>query len=423
MDQKLYNSYVKILKNELVPALGCTEPIAIAYAAAKAHEVLGQMPEKIELCCSGNIIKNVKGVKVPNSNGLKGIDVAATLGVVGGRADRELEVLEDVTEADIEKTKELVQQGFCTCTLKEGVENLYIVAKVIAGEHSAEVTIVNRHTLISRIVKDGEVLYQIAAHEDSPEYVDKSVLNVKDILEFADTVRIEDVKDILDRQITMNSAISDEGLNHPYGAQVGRTLLNDYGNDVKIRARARAAAGSDARMSGCELPVVINSGSGNQGITVSVPVIIYAKEYHKSDEELLRALLVSNLIAIHIKTGIGPLSAFCGAVSAGCAAGCAIAFLLGGGIDEVAHTLVNSIAITSGIICDGAKPSCAAKIASSVDAGILGYEMYRHGQQFYGEDGIVSKGVENTIRNICRIGAEGMNGTDEEIIKIMTHCD
>ena len=423
MDQKLYNSYVKILKNELVPALGCTEPIAIAYAAAKAHEVLGQMPEKIELCCSGNIIKNVKGVKVPNSNGLKGIDVAATLGVVGGRADRELEVLEDVTEADIEKTKELVQQGFCTCTLKEGVENLYIVAKVIAGEHSAEVTIVNRHTLISRIVKDDEVLYQIAAHEDSPEYVDKSVLNVKDILEFADTVRIEDVKDILDRQITMNSAISDEGLNHPYGAQVGRTLLNDYGNDVKIRARARAAAGSDARMSGCELPVVINSGSGNQGITVSVPVIIYAKEYHKSDEELLRALLVSNLIAIHIKTGIGPLSAFCGAVSAGCAAGCAIAFLLGGGIDEVAHTLVNSIAITSGIICDGAKPSCAAKIASSVDAGILGYEMYRHGQQFYGEDGIVSKGVENTIRNICRIGAEGMNGTDEEIIKIMTHCD
>ena len=199
--------------------------------------------------------------------------------------------------------------------------------------------------------------------------------------------------------------------------------LVSVGKASEPKARAYAAAGSDARMSGCELPVVINSGSGNQGITVSVPVIIYAKEYHKSDEELLRALLVSNLIAIHIKTGIGPLSAFCGAVSAGCAAGCAIAFLLGGGIDEVAHTLVNSIAITSGIICDGAKPSCAAKIASSVDAGILGYEMYRHGQQFYGEDGIVSKGVENTIRNICRIGAEGMNGTDEEIIKIMTHCD
>ena len=419
MDQKLYNSYVKILKNELVPALGCTEPIAIAYAAAKAHEVLGQMPEKIELCCSGNIIKNVKGVKVPNSNGLKGIDVAATLGVVGGRADRELEVLEDVTEADIEKTKELVQQGFCTCTLKEGVENLYIVAKVIAGEHSAEVTIVNRHTLISRIVKDGEVLYQIAAHEDSPEYVDKSVLNVKDILEFADTVRIEDVKDILDRQITMNSAISDEGLNHPYGAQVGRTLLNDYGNDVKIRARARAAAGSDARMSGCSLPVVINSGSGNQGMTVSLPVIEFAKEWNVSQDKLYRALVVSNLIAVHQKKYIGSLSAYCGAVSAGCGSGAGIAYLYGGDYEVIAHTIVNSLAIVSGIICDGAKASCAAKISAAVDAGIMGYEMYIQGQQFYGGDGIVTHGVENTIRNVGQLAKEGMCETDKEIIRIM----
>ena len=420
MDQKLYNSYVKILKNELVPALGCTEPIAIAYAAAKAHEVLGQMPEKIELCCSGNIIKNVKGVKVPNSNGLKGIDVAATLGVVGGRADRELEVLEDVTEADIEKTKELVQQGFCTCTLKEGVENLYIVAKVIAGEHSAEVTIVNRHTLISRIVKDGEVLYQIATHEDSPEYVDKSVLNVKDILEFADTVKIEDVKDILDRQITMNSAISDEGLNHPYGAQVGRTLLNDYGNDVKIRARARAAAGSDARMSGCSLPVVINSGSGNQGLTVSLPVLEYAREYGKNREELYRALAVANLCAIHQKTAIGKLSAYCGAVTAGSGAGAGIAYLLTGDYKTVAHTIVNALAIVSGIVCDGAKPSCAAKIASAVDAGILGFEMYRKGHQFYGGDGILSKGIENTIRNVGELGRDGMRETDRKILQIMT---
>ena len=421
MDQKLYNSYVKILKNELVPALGCTEPIAIAYAAAKAHEVLGQMPEKIELCCSGNIIKNVKGVKVPNSNGLKGIDVAATLGVVGGRADRELEVLEDVTEADIEKTKELVQQGFCTCTLKEGVENLYIVAKVIAGEHSAEVTIVNRHTLISRIVKDGEVLYQIAAHEDSPEYVDKSVLNVKDILEFADTVKIEDVKDILDRQITMNSAISDEGLNHPYGAQVGRTLLNDYGNDVKIRARARAAAGSDARMGGCSLPVVINSGSGNQGMTASLPVVEYAKELNVGYEKMIRAVALSDLVTIHLKSGIGRLSAYCGAVSAGCGCGAGIAYLYGGGLKEIEHTIVNSIAIDSGMVCDGAKASCAAKIASAVDAGILGYHMYKNGQQFRAGDGLVTKGVEETIRNIGILAREGMRETDREILHIM--CD
>ena len=383
MDQKLYNSYVKILKNELVPALGCTEPIAIAYAAAKAHEVLGQMPEKIELCCSGNIIKNVKGVKVPNSNGLKGIDVAATLGVVGGRADRELEVLEDVTEADIEKTKELVQQGFCTCTLKEGVENLYIVAKVIAGEHSAEVTIVNRHTLISRIVKDDEVLYQIAAHEDSPEYVDKSVLNVKDILEFADTVRIEDVKDILDRQITMNSAISDEGLNHPYGAQVGRTLLNDYGNDVKIRARARAAAGSDARMSGCSLPVV------------------------------------SNLIAVHQKKYIGSLSAYCGAVSAGCGAGAAITYLSGGSYEDVSLTIVNTIGNVGGIVCDGAKSSCAAKIASAVDAAILAHYMGQHHRSFQPGEGIVREDVEDTIKSMGYIGRVGMKDTDTEILNIM----
>ena len=417
MDQKLYNSYIKILKNELVPALGCTEPIAIAYAAAKAHEVLGQMPEKIELCCSGNIIKNVKGVKVPNSNGLKGIDVAATLGVVGGRADRELEVLEDVTDADIEKTKELVQQGFCTCTLKEGVENLYIVAKVIAGEHSAEVTIVNRHTLISRIVKDGEVLYQIAAHEDSPEYVDKSVLNVKDILEFADTVRIEDVKDILDRQITMNSAISDEGLNHPYGAQVGRTLLNDYGNDVKIRARARAAAGSDARMSGCSLPVVINSGSGNQGMTVSLPVIEFAKEWNVSQDKLYRALVVSNLIAVHQKKYIGSLSAYCGAVSAGCGAGAAITYLSGGSYEDVSLTIVNTIGNVGGI--DGAKSSCAAKIASAVDAAILAHYMGQHHRSFQPGEGIVREDVEDTIKSMGYIGRVGMKDTDTEILNIM----
>ena len=422
MDQKLYDSYVKILKNELVPALGCTEPIAIAYAAAKAREVLGEMPESIELCCSGNIIKNVKGVKVPNSNGLKGIDVAATLGVVGGCAERELEVLEDVTEADIEKTKELVQQGFCTCTLKEGVENLYIVAKVIAGEHSAEVTIVNRHTLISRIVKDGEILYQIAAHEDSPEYVDKSVLNVKDILEFADTVKIEDVKEILDRQITMNSAISDEGLRHAYGAQVGRTLLNEYGDDVKIRARAHAAAGSDARMSGCSLPVVINSGSGNQGITASVPVIVYAKELNVGEEKMYRALALSNLTTIHQKTPIGRLSAFCGAVSAGAGAGAGIAYLNGGDFDAVIHTVVNALAVISGMVCDGAKASCAAKIAESVDAAILGYNMYVKGQQFYGGDGIVKKGVENTIQNVGRLAKDGMKKTNEEIISIMIEC-
>ena len=317
----------------------------------------------------------------------------------------------------------------------EDGDKLDIRVTVKAEENSAVVRVSKHHTDIVYIAHNGEVMLneqddcecaqKLAANQAAAaeQRADRSRLSIEGIVEYAKTADLSTVSDLLNRQIEYNYNIAQAGVKENWGANVGSVLLDTYGEDVRTKARAYAAAGSDARMSGCELPVVINSGSGNQGITVSVPVIIYAKEYHKSDEELLRALLVSNLIAIHIKTGIGPLSAFCGAVSAGCAAGCAIAFLLGGGIDEVAHTLVNSIAITSGIICDGAKPSCAAKIASSVDAGILGYEMYRRGQQFYGEDGIVSNGVENTIRNICRIGAEGMNGTDEEIIKIMTHCD
>ena len=269
LDKHVYDNFVMILKDELVPALGCTEPIAIAYAAAKAREVLGQMPESIEMCCSGNIIKNVKGVTVPNSNGLRGIDVAATLGVVGGDASRELEVLESVTSEDVEKTKELVKQGFCRCTLQEGVENLYIVAKVYGKGHSAEVTIINRHTLITKIVKDGEIIYEHKISDSAAEKGDKSLLNVRDILTFADTVAMEEIEEVIGNQIEKNTAISQEGVIHPYGAQIGRTLLDVFGNDVRTRARAKAAAGSDARMGGCALPVVINSGSGNQGMTVS----------------------------------------------------------------------------------------------------------------------------------------------------------
>lgn len=419
MDKQLYRNYVKILEHELVPALGCTEPIAIAYAAAKAREVLGEMPASVEVCCSGNIIKNVKGVTVPNSNGLKGIDVAATLGIVGGRADRELEVLESVTQEDIALTKKLVSEGFCTCTLKEGVENLYVVAKVFAGEHSAEVTIVNRHTLISRIVKDDEVLFQLATHAESPEYVDKSLLNVKDILQFADEVAISDVRELLDRQIDMNTAISDEGLAHPYGAQVGRTLLKEYGTDVKIRARARAAAGSDARMGGCSMPVVINSGSGNQGMTVSLPVIEFAKELGVSKDKLYRALVVSNLVAIHQKKYIGSLSAYCGAVSAACGAGAAITYLYGGDYEDISLTIVNTIANVGGIVCDGAKSSCAAKIASSVDAAILAHYMGKNHRCFQPGEGIVQEDVERTIRSMGYIGRVGMKDTDTEILNIM----
>lgn len=419
MDQSLYQNYVKILNNELVPALGCTEPIAIAYAAAKARAILGMIPDRAEMCCSGNIIKNVMGVTVPNSGGLRGIDVAATLGIVGGDADRELEVLEDITEADIRRTKELVEQGFCQCRLQEDVENLYIVAKVIKGEHYAEVTIINRHTLITRIVKDGEVLFEHQVSEASQEYVDKSLLNIKDIITFANEVKLEDIRKPIGDQITMNTAISDEGMKHGYGAEVGRTLLEIYGDDVKVRARAKAAAGSDARMGGCSMPVVINSGSGNQGMTVSLPVIEFAKELNVSEEQLYRALVVSNLISIHQKKYIGSLSAYCGAVSAACGAGAAITYLYGGSEEEIGLTITNTIGNVGGIICDGAKSSCAAKIASSVEAAILAHHMAKKHHCFQPGEGIVQEDVEGTIRSMGYIGRVGMKITDTEILNIM----
>lgn len=419
LEQRLYDNYVQILKNELVPALGCTEPIAIAYAAAKARDVLGCFPEHVEMRCSGNIIKNVKGVTVPNSDGMRGIDAAAILGIVGGDASRELEVLESVKPEHIAKTRELVAAGYCRCTLQEDVANLFIVATVRKDEHYAEVTIINRHTYITRIVKDGEVLYETASSEESRDYVDKSLLNVKDILEFADTVDIEDVKEVLDRQIEMNSAIADEGLMHPYGAQIGRTLLQVYGDDVKIRAKARAAAGSDARMGGCSMPVVINSGSGNQGMTVSLPVIEFANSLFCSKEKLYRALVVSNLVAIHQKKYIGSLSAYCGAVSAACGSGAAITYLYGGNYDEISATIVNTIGNVGGIVCDGAKSSCAAKIASAVDAAILGHFLGHKHHCFQPGEGIIQGDVEGTIRSMGYIGRVGMKDTDKQILNIM----
>lgn len=422
MEQRIYDEYVSILRNELIPALGCTEPIAIAYASAKARQVLGRMPERLELWCSGNIIKNVKGVVVPNSGGLQGIDVAGILGVVGGCADKELEVLESITPEAIEKTKALLRQNFCSCHLIENVENLFIVAKVFAGEDSAEVEIASRHTNITRLVKNGQELdveqhVQFAEHQGKK--LDKSLLNVKDILEFADCVKIEDIRDVLENQIQMNSAISQEGLRGSYGAEVGKTLLKYYGDDIKVRARAAAAAGSDARMGGCSMPVVINSGSGNQGMTVSLPVIEYANELGVSREKLYRALVVSNLISIHQKKYIGSLSAYCGAVSAACGSGAAITYLFGGDLADVSRTITNTIGNVGGIVCDGAKSSCAAKIASAVDAAIMAVYMTENSKTFQAGEGLVKNDVEGTIESIGRVGREGMKSTDVEILNIM----
>lgn len=415
-----YGAYVQILKEELVPAMGCTEPIALAYAAAKAREILGSIPDKIVIAASGSIIKNVKSVIVPNTNHLKGIPAAATAGIIAGRAEKELEVIAQVTESEIEQMKQFLQTADIKVVHADNGITFDIIVSVYKGSSYAKVRIANYHTNIVLMEKDGEVLYEIAVEGEKEEgLTDRNLLNMKDIWDFAMTVDVKDIKETLDRQIAYNTAIAEEGLRGDYGANIGSVLLDTYGDDIRTRAKAKAAAGSDARMNGCELPVIINSGSGNQGMTSSIPVIEYAKEFDADEDTLYRALALSNLVTIHQKTGIGRLSAYCGAVSAGAGAGAGIAYLCGGGYEEVIHTVVNALAIVSGIVCDGAKASCAAKIASAVDAGILGYNMYKRGQQFYGGDGIVTRGVEETIQNVGRLGKQGMKETNEEIIKIM----
>ena len=415
-----YGAYVQILKEELVPAMGCTEPIALAYAAAKAREILGSIPDKVVIAASGSIIKNVKSVIVPNTNHLKGIPAAATAGIIAGRAEKELEVIAQVTESEIEQMKQFLQTADIKVVHADNGITFDIIVSVYKGSSYAKVRIANYHTNIVLMEKDGEVLYEIAVEGEKEEgLTDRNLLNMKDIWDYINHVELVDIKDILDRQIAYNTAIAEEGLRGDYGANIGSVLLDTYGDDIRTRAKAKAAAGSDARMNGCELPVIINSGSGNQGMTSSIPVIEYAKEFDADEDTLYRALALSNLVTIHQKTGIGRLSAYCGAVSAGAGAGAGIAYLCGGGYEEVIHTVVNALAIVSGIVCDGAKASCAAKIASAVDAGILGYNMYKRGQQFYGGDGIVTRGVEETIQNVGRLGKQGMKETNEEIIKIM----
>ena len=415
-----YQAYVQILKEELKPAMGCTEPIALAYAAAKAREVLGCIPEKVEIGASGSIIKNVKSVIVPNTDHLKGIPAAATAGIIAGDASKELEVIANVAPGKTAEMREFLEKTPITVEFVDNGFVFEIIVKVSKGDSYAKVRIVNYHTNIILIEKDGEKLYEVVVEGESEEgLTDRTLLNMESIWEFINTMDVDDVREIIARQIEYNTTIAEEGLRGNYGANIGSVLLDTYGTDVRTRAKAMAAAGSDARMNGCELPVIINAGSGNQGMTCSLPVLEYAKEFGCDEDKTYRALTLSNLVAIHQKTGIGRLSAYCGAVSAGAAAGAGIAYLCGGGYEEVIHTVVNALAIVSGMVCDGAKASCAAKIAASVDAGILGYNMYIRGQEFVAGDGIVTKGVEATIVNIGRLGKDGMKGTNEEIIKMM----
>lgn len=445
-----YAAYIATLEEELIPAMGCTEPIAIALAAARARDLAGGLPDRMELEVSGSIVKNAKSVVVPHTGGLKGIEAAAAAGAVAGRADAWLEVLAQVGEAEQEAIAAYLAKAPIAVTRADTDLDFDLTVRAFRAaegrEHSGEVRIAEFHTNIVCEQRDGLVLHEAplagatadapcaaggdaAGGAEGPEAegegsglghrADRSLLTMEGIWDFAMTVDLDDVRAVIGRQIACNTAIAEEGLAGDWGANIGSVLLSAFGDDVKVRACALAAAGSDARMSGCELPVVINSGSGNQGLTASMPVIAYARELGSSEEQLYRALVLSNLTAIRQKTGIGTLSAFCGAVCAGAAAAAGIAYLNGGGYKEAVHAVVNALSIVSGMVCDGAKPSCAAKIAMSVNAGILGFEMYRAGQQFHGGDGIVKKGVENTIDSVCRVGREGMRATNDEIIRIM----
>ena len=416
-----YGAYISILQEELVPAMGCTEPIAIAYGAAKGREVLGEVPDEVVVEASGNIIKNAKSVVVPNTGGLHGIEAAAAAGVVAGRPDLLLEVISQVTPEQQEEMRAYLKEHPVRVEFLDGELVFDIRITLRRGDNSAQIRIANYHTNIVHMEHNGQVLLDLPVEaDDESGLTDRTLLTMADIYDFAQTVDIADVKELLDRQITCNMAISQEGLTHSYGANIGQVIrASSQPDDPIAKAKSAAAAGSDARMGGCEMPVIINSGSGNQGMTASVPVIVYGREIGVSEEKLYRALVLSNLITIHQKTRIGRLSAYCGAVSAGAAAGAGIAYLDGGSYEVVIHTVVNALAIISGMICDGAKASCAGKIAAAIDAGVLGYRMYQNGQQFYGGDGILSHGVEKTLDNVGRLGKIGMRSTDKEILQIM----
>ena len=418
LTKEKHAQFIEILREELVPAMGCTEPISIAYAAAKARSLLTEPPICGKLEVSGNILKNAKSVTVPHTGGLRGIVSAFAAGLVAGNASAKLEVLSNVTEAQIEEIKRIRDEFPLETETPETARVFDIGVTLQSATQTAYVRIADTHTNVVKLCLNGETLFEKPL-EAAPQKTDRSGLNVEDIIAFASAVDVADVAETLERQIEYNMAIAEEGLKGEYGANVGKVLLRAYQPDIKITAKAYAAAASDARMNGCELPVIINSGSGNQGITASVPVVVYARGLHVSKEKLLRALCVSNLITIHLKSGIGTLSAYCGVVSAGAGAACGIAYLLGGGKAEITHTLVNALAIDSGIICDGAKASCAAKIATAVESGLLGLNMYYNGSQFCAGDGIVKEGVENTIKSVSRLAHEGMKETDKEIIRIM----
>lgn len=426
MDKATCGAFLDILKAELKKAQGCTEPIAIALAAAKASEILGMQPETLEIRCSANMFKNAKCVTVPNSNGMKGIGAAAALGALGGRPEKELEVLSQVTEEHCRQAETFLREGRFSYQILDGVDNLYVSVTAKGNGHSATVTISHTHTSIVRIEKDGTVIFQSNGSEAGAGETDleqeKEKLTVKAILEFAEQVPLEEIESVISQQVEFNLAISRAGMAESFGAEVGKALLAEEPDSVRARAKARAAAGSDARMSGCLLPVVINSGSGNQGLTVTMPVLTYGEHLGVSREKLYRALVISNLISIHEKRYLGQLSAFCGAVTAAAGAGAAITYLYGGSYEQICGTIVNTLASAGGMVCDGAKPSCAAKISCAVDAAITGMEMSLKNRAFLPGEGIVQEEIERTIKAAGYLGRVGMQQTDREILQLMSNA-
>ena len=415
--QKNYAIYEEALAEELIPAMGCTEPIAIAYCAAVCREQLGAEPEEIEIWVSRNIIKNVKSVVVPNTDHMKGIEVACAAGIVAAHSERQLEVLAYITAEEKIVLKELAESGKIKIHVSEEPDIFYIRVFLAANGQNAEVTIRTDHTNVTSIKKNGATILSKPIVPEEEEA--KSLWRIEDVLDAARHMPLDNVKHLLERQIEYNMAISKEGLDHDYGASIGKILLRRDPDSLRTRARASAAAGSDARMNGCELPVVITSGSGNQGITASVPVVIYAHALAASEEKLLRAVLLSDLITIYLKQGIGKLSAYCGAISAGCGSGAGIAYLHDCTDEQIEHAVENALAINSGIICDGAKSSCAAKIAMAVEGGLLGFDMAMAERNFEGGDGIVQETADETIAAVGKIASQGMVETDKEIIDVM----
>lgn len=419
LDKKVYQNYIGILKEEMIPAMGCTEPIALAYGAARAREILGSEPERIVAHCSGNIVKNVRCVIIPNSGGLTGIEAGVVLGAVAGNAALDMEVLSKVNEAGRARCRELLAKNICKVELLDSPVVLHFIIEMYAGEDSVSLEIKYDHINVTKIVKNGEVLLDVDEKCGETECADRTLLNLEDIKDFADTVDLDDVRELLDKQIQSNMAIAHEGMTGKYGLGIGRIIRETYSNDMLTKMRSLTAAASEARMGGCDMPVVINSGSGNQGISCSVPLIVYAREMELPEYVLYRALVFSNLLTVYQKQYIGKLSAFCGAVSASCAAGAAITYIVGGGLDVIKKTIENTLANIPGIICDGAKISCAAKIAASLDAAFLAHHLAMNGQSYAPYTGILQEETGETISCVGQIGKEGMKETDKEILRIM----